>query len=349
MRSERERLSGSDEIDLVEVVQGVWRQRLWVVLVSVPVILLGLAYVMLVTPVYEAKLYVQPPSQNEIAQLNYGRGGDTGLAVLTAKDVYEIYLKALQSEAVRNKFFRSVFLPMLTEQERTGSRDALYGRFNGMLKITQAGKSMPNRYVITANLDDPRQAATWVSSYAEMASERAKLELLGGTQSDISIMADNLERQIRAAQASANNQRADQIAQLKEALRVAKSIGLEKPPIISDNLTSEVSAGMGGALTYMRGAKALEAEIANLEQRPSDDPFIVGLREKQEQLSFLRSFKIDPSAVGMYQQDGGVEQPDEPIKPRKAVIMTLTVVMGGLLGLLAAVCRDMWARRGIAR
>ncbi|MDY7074178.1 hypothetical protein PshuTeo2_43550 [Pseudomonas hunanensis] len=54
MRNERERLSGSDEIDLIELVQGVWRQKVWVVLVAVPVIALGLAYVMLVSPVYEA-------------------------------------------------------------------------------------------------------------------------------------------------------------------------------------------------------------------------------------------------------------------------------------------------------
>ncbi|MBF8669055.1 LPS O-antigen chain length determinant protein WzzB [Pseudomonas putida] len=345
MRNERERLIGSDEIDLIELVQGVWRQKIWVGLVAVPVIALGLAYVMLVSPVYEAKLYVQPPSQIEIAQLNYGRGGDTGLAPFTSKDVYEIYLKALQSEAVRNKFFRNVFLLTLTDQERSGSRDALYGQYNSMLKVSQAGKNLPNRYVITANLNDPRLAATWVSRYAEMAEERAKAELVDGSQSDISIMADNLERDIRAAQASAMKQRTDRIAQLNEALRVAKSIGLEKPPIISDALATEVSAGMAGALTYMRGTKALEAEIANLKARASDDPFISGLRERQEKLAFLRDFKIDPSSIAMYQQDGGVEQPDEPIRPKKSVIVTISVVIGLIFGGIVALLRDVWIKR----
>lgn len=345
MRNERERLSSSDEIDLIELVQGVWRQKIWVGLVAVPVIALGLAYVMLVSPVYEAKLYIQPPSQNEIAQLNYGRGEGTGLAPLSAKDVYSIYLKALQSEAVRDKFFRSAFLPMLTEEERGGSRDALYAQFNGMLKVTLASKDAPDRYVLTANLEDPRLAATWVSDYAEMAAERAKNELLSGTRSDISIMADNLDQQIRAARATASSQRVDQIAQLKEALRVARSIGLEKPPIISDTLSNEVSAGMSGALTYMRGTKALEAEIANLESRSSDDPFIHNLREKQERLSFLRTLKVDPSLVAMYQQDGAVSQPDKPIKPRKAVIMLLSVLVGVGFGVLVAVGRDIWCRR----
>lgn len=345
MRSERERLSGNDEIDLIEVMQGIWRQKLWVGIVAVPVIVLGFAYIKLVSPVYEARLYIQPPSQNEIAQLNYGRGDDTGLAPLSTKDVYRIYLRALQSEAVRHKFFRDAFLPTLTEKERGDSQDALYAQFNSMLKVAQAARDMPDRYVLTANVSDPRMAATWVTSYAEMAADKAKNELLSGTRSDISIMADNLEQQIRASRGSAANQRADQIAQLKEALRVAQSIGLEKPPIISATLSSEVSAGMSGSLAYMRGSRALESEIANLESRASDDPFIPHLRGKQEKLNFLRNLTIDPSVVAMYQQDGAVSLPDKPIKPRKAVIMILSTIIGICLGLVAALGRDVWLRR----
>lgn len=345
MRTERERLSGSDEIDLIELVQGVWRQKIWVGLVAVPIILLGFAYIKLVSPVYEAKLYIQPPSQNEIAQLNFGRGKDTGLAPLGVRDVYNVYLRALQSEAVRDKFFRTAFLPTLTEQERGGSRDALYAQFNSMLKVSQASKDMPDLYVLTANVEDPRLAATWVSNYAEMAAERAKSELLSGVRSDISIMADNVEQRIKEERASASNQRTDQIAQLKEALRVARSIGLEKPPIIADTLSSEVSAGMSGSLTYMRGSKALEGEIANLESRASDDPFIPDLRETQEQLNFLRNLKVDPSLVAMYQQDGAVSQPDKPIKPRKAIIMLLSILCGLGLGVVVALGRDLWVRR----
>lgn len=347
MRNERERLSGGDEIDLIELAQGVWRQKLWVGLVALPVIALGFAYVMLASPVYEAKLYIQPPSQNEIAQLNYGRGAGTGLTPLSPKDVYTIYLRALQSEAVRDQFFRNAFLPTLTEERRGGSRDALYAQFNSMLKVAQVSKDMPERYVLTANVEDPGLAAAWVSNYAEMASDRAKSELLSGTRSDISIMADNLEQLIRASRASAGNQRADQIAQLKEALRIARSVGLEKPPIISETLSNEVSAGMNGSLTYMRGTKALEAEIANLESRSSDDPFIPNLREQQEKLNFLRNLKIDPSVVAMYQQDGAVSQPDKPIKPRKAIIMLLAVFMGLGIGVLMAIGRDLWEKRKV--
>jgi len=345
MRNERERLSGGDEIDLFELLQGVWRQKILMAIVTVLVIGLALVYLLLVSPVYEAKLYVLPPAQNDVAQLNFGRGKGTGLEVLSAKDVYSIYLRALQSEAVREKFFRGVFLSTLSEEDRKGSRDALFAQFNRMLTVAQTARDKPDRFVITAALQDPQLAASWVSSYAEMAADRAKDELLSGTRSDISIMADNLEQKIRASRASASNQRADQIAKLNEALQVAKSIGLEKPPIISNTLSSEVSAGMDGSLIYMRGSRALEAEIANLESRSSDDPYIPGLREKQERLIFLRNLRIDPSLVAMYQQDGAVSQPDKPIKPRKAIIMVFAVLLGLAIGGGVALGRDLWLMR----
>lgn len=345
MRNERERLSGDDEIDLLELVQGVWRQKFWGGIVAAAVIGLAMIYVVLASPVYEAKLYIRPPAQNDVAQLNFGRGEGTGLQPLSAKDVYSVYLRALQSEAVREKFFRGAFLSTLSEEDRKGSRDALFAQFNSMLTVAQVARDMPDRFVITADVEDPQLAANWVSNYAEMAADRAKDELLSGTRSDISIMADNLEQQIRASRASAANQRADQIAKLNEALRVAKSIGLEKPPIISNTLSSEVSAGMDGSLIYMRGSRALEAEIDNLESRTSDDPYIPGLREKQEKLNFMRNLKIDPSLVAMYQQDGAVSQPDKPIKPRKAIIMAFAVLAGLAIGAFVALVRDQWLKR----
>lgn len=345
MRNEHERLSGDGEIDLIELVQGIWRNKRWVGFIASPIIALGVAYSFFAQPVYEARLYVQPPSQNEIAQLNYGRGEDTGLALYSVKDVYEIYLRSLQSEGVRNKFFRIIYLPTLTDAERSGSRDALYSKFNSAIKIDRVAKDQPLRYVITASMEDPQVASDWVLGFAEMASDRAKHEMVRASESDIKMIAYNLERKIQSARASAGHEREDQVAQLEEALRIAKSVGLEMPPIISENLSSEVSASMGGSLTYMRGSKALESEIANLRSRVSDDPFIVSLRGWQQQLDFLRTMKIEPNLVSMYQLDGAVEVPDKPIKPRKALIVSFSAVLGLFFGVLAAAGRDVWSRR----
>lgn len=345
MRRDSERLTGDDEIDLFELLEGVWEQRIIIFLVSSVVFLLAVLYVILAKPVYEAKIFIQPPSQNDIAHLNYGRGGDSGLAPLVVKDIYEIYLRNLQSEGVRRSFFNDVYLPTLTDDDRSGSRDDLYTRFSEVLKINVAAKDTPLRYAITANVSDPEQASRWVVIYAEMASERARKEVLADARSDAIIKSNNLERLITSAQERAKKQREDRIANLTEALKIAKSIGLEKPPIITGNVSTEVSAEMEGALTYMRGSKALESEIDNLKNRVSDDPFISNLRLWQSGMKFYRELNIDPAAISVYRQDGGIQQPDQAVRPKKTLILIVSLFAGAALGVVVAGLRKIWLRK----
>lgn len=345
MRNDPGRLADANEIDLIELVQGVWRQKLWVAMIAVPLVLVGLAYAMLAPRVYQAKLFIQPPPRDEITQLNHGRGGDSGLPIYSVKDVYDVYVRALNSETVRSTFYRTVYEPALAEDERGGSRDARYAQFLSKLTVEQVAKDGPNRYVIIASTEDPKQAAQWVASYAEMASGVAKEEVLTGNHSELSVKADNLQWEIDAAQASAHRLREDQLVRLKEALKVAKSIGLEKPPIISGSLSAEVSAGMSGALSYMRGSKAIEAEMENLQARASDDAFIEGLRAKQERVAFYRGLKVDPQHVQVFAQDGAVELPDKPVKPKRALIVIGALALGLALGVLVAIMRDLLRRR----
>lgn len=341
MRNEPERRYGDDEIDLFELVEGLWKQKVLIILTTVIVTAAAVAYALLATPIYEAKVFVQPPSQNDVAQLNYGRGGDSGLSMLGVKDVYEIYLRHLQSESLRREFFRNVYLPSLPEDERDGSQDVMYARFQEVLSLGVAAKDTPNRFFVKANLPDPQQAAEWVVRYVEMAGQRGVKEVTKDVKADATIKANNIEQQIHAARESARKQREDQIAQLSEALVVARSIGLEKPPIISNNLSREVSAGMDGSLTYMRGSKALEAEIDNLRKRTSDDPFVHNLRQRQEAIAFYRTLQIVPGVVQVYRQDGAIESPDKPIKPKKLLIVVLGVAAGLALGLLLAFLRHL--------
>lgn len=346
MRNERERQS-SFEIDFFELLRELWKQKKLIALITFMVTSVGVAYILLAKPIYEATVFVQPPTQNDIAQLNYGRGGDSGLSMLTVKDVYDIYLRNLQSESLRREFFRSVYLPSLPESERAGSQDELYKSFqDDVLSLGAAGKDT-SRFFVKANVSDPQQAAEWVVRYLEMAGRRGKSEVVRDVKADATVKANNLEQQITASLESARKQREDQIIQLSEALRVAKSIGLEKPPIISNTLSSEVSAGMDGSLMYMRGTKALEAEIENLRNRVSDDPFVNNLRQRQEALAFYRTLQIDPGIIQVYRQDGAIESPDKPVHPKKLIVVILSFLLGFSLAVVCGIIN--FARNSYAR
>ena len=88
--------------------------------------------------------------------------------------------------------------------------------------------------------------------------------------------------------------REDQIVRFREAKSIAESLGFEKRVEATSIIqsTTELESDFTTPLYYI-GTKALEAEISVLNNRESDDPFIVGLRSLQEELALLKSYNFD--------------------------------------------------------
>ena len=84
---------------------------------------------------------------------------------------------------------------------------------------------------------------------------------------------------------------------------------------------------------YYRGYKALNAEIAILKARKSDDPFISGLRDLQEELTLLRSIKIEEEGMHSVTVDQAAYPPKTRIKPNRRLIVSLSTVVGLFLGI----------------
>ena len=84
---------------------------------------------------------------------------------------------------------------------------------------------------------------------------------------------------------------------------------------------------------YYRGFRALNAEIAILKNRKSDDPFIIGLRDLQENLALLRSIKIEDEGLHAVSIDQAAYPPKNRIKPNRRLIVSLGTVVGLFLGI----------------
>lgn len=104
MRVDSNKDSGLDYFDFQRFVRAFFRQKLVVIGFTVLGAVLAAGYAFLVTPVYEAKAIVIPPSQNDISNFNYGRMKESELAPYTVKDVYDIYTRYLQAESLRLDF-----------------------------------------------------------------------------------------------------------------------------------------------------------------------------------------------------------------------------------------------------
>lgn len=338
MPNNRIETQSANEVDLIALARGLWGQKWLILAVTLLVTAGAAAYAYLSKPVYQAQLFIMPPTQNGIAELNYGRGKSTELDPYSIKHVYDVFARNLQGESLRQTFFNEVYLPSLDESQRTGALDRLYERFSRELVIKGAGKDTPDRYSVTVQSGDPVRATEWAKAYVARASEAAEAELIKNVTAEAAVRARNLEQRIVGLRETAQRVREDRIQQLREALKIAEAIGLTSPSINS-TAAVDITVETGNKMDYQRGSKALAAEVKALESRASDDAFISDLRSLQMRYSFYRKLDIDPESISVYRQDGSVEVPQSPIKPRKALILLLGIIAGGMLGGFMALIR----------
>lgn len=325
--------SDMGEIDISDIFRVIWLKK-WTVFVTTCVVtLIAVAYVFVVSPVYEAKAFAMPPTYNDIANLNYGRAKETELVPITVKDVYSIFLQNLRGETLRQTFIAGVMAPRSSESEGKAGSNLPYAELSKRLVVSQPTKDLPDEYLVTIQSSDPDQAAQWTHDYIHRAGEMAKQEIIKNISYEADVKIRSLDRQIANLRENAQKVREDTITKLREALRVASAIGLEKPPIISGNPAVQIAGSVDGQLIYMRGTKALEAEIKNLEARDMNDPFIGNLRDLESKLAFYKSISPNLQDVVTYRLDGDAEPPLSPIKPKKS----LTIMLGFLLGLMLGV------------
>ena len=333
-----EQYRGGEEVDLGELFKSVWAQKVLIAGLTLALLLLAALYAFTRQPVYQADLAIVAPSHNDISLINYGRGEATGLAVITVKDVYELYARHLYSENARRKVFEEIFFPSLSESQKAQPQNVLFTRFSRLFVISKTGDDAAARYVVCVSDSEPAAAVKLADALANTAAEMTKSELVKNALSDASMRAVMLDKEISGKREVARKEREDRLIKLKEALSIALSVGLRKPPIITGS-ASELSARMDGDLAYMRGSEAIQAEINNMAMRQSDDPYIANLRQLEERMAFYRDLKINEDAFRVYQRDGVLAVPDQPIKPRKVLIMLGGLVLGAGLGVFVALIR----------
>lgn len=337
MRNDLERRSSnSEEVDVLEFLEGVWRQKLLIFIVTIAVTALAVAYAFLAKPVYEAKIFLAAPSSSDIADLNYGRTSQTGLEPFTSRKVFDIFIEHLNGETLRRQFFKEVYVPSLSAGQ--GAQSALYAAFNSSFDVVQLAGG-PARAYVAFRGRDPALASKWAAAYVEKASGAAKAEVLHDATKEADVRASTLQLEVDNLRENGQRQREDKIIRLQEALRIATAIGLQNPPLISGEVSKALTSKMDGELTYMRGSKALAAEIGNLQQRRSEDPFIAELREVQSRQQFYQGVVAANRTVSVYQLDGTIEQPDVPVKPRRNLVIALGLIAGFGLGCLIATLR----------
>lgn len=342
-----EQSRGSDEIDLVELVKQLWMQKWLIAGCTLLITALAAAYAFLSTPTYQATAGVMAPRLSDISGYNLGRS-EAKLTEFTVEDVYGVFKRNLLSGSLKRQLFEEAYLPSLSPEEARSAKDALWKRFNADFSVQAPdAKNNPDYYEVKVVGKQPEVVADWANRYVNMAAAKSAEVMQANLLTEIGTETQSLSRQIDALRLTAAKRRNDRIARLQEALIVADAVGYDSPQVTPGKISSDgdFAEFMDGDLMYMRGAKAVKAELAVLEKRTNDEPFIAELRGIENRMDFLQKIDVNPDNVAVFTLDSPALIPETPIKPNKLLILVLGALLGGGLGLFLAFIKMLYIKR----
>lgn len=345
-----EQYRGPNEIDLVDLVKQLWSQKWLIVVCTIVVTALAGAYAFLSTPIYQASAGTTPPRLSDISGYNLGRT-EASLSRFTIADVYGVFTSNLLSGSLKRQFFEDTYLPSLSEEKAKTAKDRLWKSFNENFRVSAPdAKNNPNYYEVKVEGSEPEVITEWANLYVKMAAAKSAKVMQGNLLTEIGTKTQSLSRQVDALRATAKKRREDRIARLQEALIVANAVGYDSPQVTPGRTSSDgdLASFMDGNLMYMRGAKAMKAELEVLEKRTNDDPFIAELRSIENQMDFLQKIDVKPDNVAVFTLDSPAQVPETPIAPKKSLILVLGFILGAMLGVLIGLVKVFFTKREVS-
>jgi chain length determinant protein (polysaccharide antigen chain regulator) len=326
-----------DTIDLYELWITLWNKRWLVIAVTVIAALGSVVYALLAPHIYKAEAMLLPPSSKDVQSLNVqgvqGVPGLQGVQGVHAAGAFAAFQKNLSSRSLQKKFIDEEGLMDILAPNRTPeTRDIeILESFSKMMKIEDKGG-----FSISMESSDPVFAAKLVNDYVDFFDLETVRHLVADAKNNIQEQVVDIEYNIASKRQMTKLRREDQVLRYQEAMTIARTLGIKKrvdATSIIQNTGTNIDISTTSTPLYYLGIEALNAEINILKNRESDDPFISGLRDLQEQLTLLRSIKISEEDMHSVSVDQAAYPPKNRIKPNRRLIVSLSTVVGLFLGI----------------
>ncbi len=327
-------------IDLVRLIRA--KQRILYLSVLFFVLLAGL-YLMFFPDKFKVEARLLPASNQDLILLNPQLLiTDKILWPVTPTYAKEVFIRHFNAYKNRKAFFDQKQLARYFSGEDQPDPEAIQAlfklHFDQRLKLV--AKDKKSMMQATLKLGNAEKAAELLNQYLVFVNTAAVTELCADTLTVLNATKHGMERTIEAKLKLGMTLKEDRIAVLSEAIRIAKELDIERGAVPA---FAESNYGGGFAVEnynqaialYMRGRRALQAELDVLQQRKNNEPFIPGLRQLQERLSYLNEIEVDPETIRAVTIDRLATVPDSPSNKPVVVTIAVALLLGLIVGLFA--------------
>ena len=409
----------NDEIDLFELFESLWKEKVLIVAITFVITLLGGGYAFLAKPTYEVSVKLNPQASEAVQILSGLSFGDS------LKISVDNYVRFIESPAFLEALYNQGYFDELFGKKKPDSAEAALRGITGLFKVNQLGDKKQASiypYEVLLLVSDPLVGERLLNQVLSLADNQLsydarskydslkanritrllhqkqtlEADLLAKRNDEITRLEEadqlalrELEEQLKIKTASYFEGLSDRMKSLEEAIAIAKSLNLVEPVALdrlvrknerlgANQVVEVVSVSKDDPL-YMRGTRLLSAELGQLRSRPKDympDPEIKKIKDDIEALrlnnkvEILKSRKSDESFNETLQSiraelaklqaesfpdnlqfqfaNGKAIAGSSPIKPKKLLILALSVVIGGLVGIVVALVNSTRKKRQAA-
>ncbi|MEQ7919222.1 Wzz/FepE/Etk N-terminal domain-containing protein [Xanthomonas sp. WHRI 1810A] len=320
-----------DEIDLLALFRSLWRQKLMICAVAALFGLIAIVYAFASRPVYQVSSVLRPAAINELDALNRSEiytlsPPDALLKVGASLDSYETRLGFFRShqdlfkrferegqtlEQSFEEFNRNSIDLVLPDPKRADLLSAFIGLEMSYPKGVN-GPAIMNGLVDYAIQAEVQQIASDLEviihnrlneldgriDAARSSYETQKQAHIASLQEVDNVKRAQLQDELKALRVQLKAQRTDRMAQLAEAISIAKSLGIKRPSTPSSLGDADRSGSASVMRTevnnqqiplYFMGSEALEAERTALQQRKTDDFASDRITQIEKELQMLQN------------------------------------------------------------
>ena len=332
-----------DEIDLFDLIESLWKEKALIVLITAVITLIGLGYALVTPSTYEAKVEILSPSISDTAELQkFDVLKSSQSQSQTQTQIFTEFLSILRSNQLNKKFLQEKGVMKSLFDKETSLQQAIE-KLDKMIDLEVPKKDPKNEASFKLKFNDAELAAKFANQLVEFAIELYRINISHAFDSEKDQIIKKLNDQKSSLIATYEQRLNQEITKLEEAFLIAKKLNIIEPRESKDQTvkTESRSSVITEELRYLysQGTKALDAEIETVDQRKKNLSMIEGLIDINQELSLLNTISFDASKVMPITIDLAAETPERHIKPKRTLIIMLSGVIGGFLGIIFVLIR----------
>ncbi|MDX6020058.1 LPS O-antigen chain length determinant protein WzzB [Scandinavium sp. V105_16] len=301
-----------EQIDLIDLVMQIWRGKVTIMVCVVVAILLAVGYIMVAKEKWTSTALVTQPDSGQVSSYY------NAMNILYGSNSPSV--GAIQQDLITR--FNSTFSALSESLDNQEEPEVLN------IEAAVKGQSLPLRVSYVAQTAEEAQKT--LAQYIQQVDDSVAKAVEGDLKANITSRRNDIEQSLTTQEKVVTEQKALRIAQISQALTIAEQSKIKLPQIQQVDQVSQDTM-------FMLGSDALSAMVKNEATRPLEFPgsYYQTRQTLLDVNNLMSGGKDDQPKIPAIHAYRYVMKPTLPFyrdSPKRAIILVLAVLLGGMVG-----------------